>query len=146
MTEDATPTPCVAPRSARPIPTGALAGLLGRALALSCLALIGATAPAAAQTVRAVTEATTYTYLRDGKVSGRATQLVETALRNAGLDHQINLYPWARAYDMAAKEPNVLIFLIARTPAREPLFRPACERYAVRALVLGMLPAATAGR
>lgn len=132
MTEDATPTPCIAPRAARQTPAAARAGRLGRALALTGLVLLGAPAPAAAQTVRAVTEATTYTYLRDGRVSGPATQLVETALHNAGIDHQINLYPWARAYDMAAKEPNVLIFLIARTPAREPLFKWAGEFMTIR--------------
>lgn len=105
---------------------------LGRTLALSFAALLWSTAPAQAQTVRAVTEATNYTYLRDGKVSGPATQLVERALRNAGLDHQISLYPWARAYDMATKDPNVLIFLIARTAAREPLFKWAGEFMTIR--------------
>jgi len=39
----------------------------------------------------------------------------------------VHLYPWARAYDMALKEANVLIFLIARTPARERQFQWAGE-------------------
>ena len=43
---------------------------------------------------------------------------MEKTLQAAQLrDYQIRLYPWARAYDMALKEPNVLIFLIARTSA-----------------------------
>lgn len=91
--------------------------LLTTVLALWCLA-------ATAQTVRPVTEATPYTYLRDGKVAGPATEIVEATLQRAGFaDFKVQIYPWARAYDMALNEPNVLIFLIARTPAREPLFK-----------------------
>ena len=85
--------------------------------ALACMA-------AAAQEVRAVTEETPYTFLRDGKVAGPATELVERSLQRAGLaEHSVQLYPWARAYDLALHEPNVLIFLIARTPQREAQFK-----------------------
>ena len=81
-----------------------------------------------AQAVRVVTEATSYSFLKDGKMAGPATEVVELSLKRAGLvDYQINLYPWARSYDMALKEPNVLIYLIARTPAREPQFKWAGE-------------------
>ncbi|WP_114972935.1 substrate-binding periplasmic protein [Rhodoferax ferrireducens] len=83
---------------------------------------------AQAQAVRVVTEATSYSFLKDGKMAGPATEVVELSLKRAGLvDYQINLYPWARSYDMALKEPNVLIYLIARTPAREPQFKWAGE-------------------
>lgn len=79
---------------------------------------------AQAQSIRAVTEATSYSFLKDGKVAGPATEVVELSLRRAGLsDYRINLYPWARSYDMALKEPNVLIYLMARTPAREQQFK-----------------------
>lgn len=78
---------------------------------------------AQAQTLHVVTEATPYTYLVDGKVAGSATQVVELSLKRAGLnDYDVSLYPWARSYDMALKEPNVLIYLIARTAAREDQF------------------------
>lgn len=74
--------------------------------------------------IRAVTETTPYTSIEGGKVVGSATEVVELTLQRAGLkDYTVHLYPWARAYDMALKEPNVLIFLIARTPARESQFR-----------------------
>ena len=89
------------------------------------LLLCAAALPTAqAQTVRAVTETTSYTYLKGDRVVGTATEVVEKTLQNAGLtDFQIKIYPWARAYDMALKEPGVLIYLIARTPAREAQFR-----------------------
>ncbi len=77
-----------------------------------------------AQTIHAVTETTPYTYLKEGRVVGSATEVVEKTLLAAGQwDHQVKLYPWARAYDMALNTPNVLIFLIARTAAREPQFQ-----------------------
>lgn len=74
--------------------------------------------------LRVVTEETAYSYLRDGRIAGTATTVVEATLQRAGLEHyQIGLYPWARAYDMALRDPGVLIYLIARTSEREALFR-----------------------
>lgn len=86
------------------------------------LGLLGAVAHAGQ--VRAVTEETAYSYLQDGKVSGPATEVVDATLKRAGLDdYLIGMYPWARAYDMALQEPDVLVYLIARTSEREELFR-----------------------
>ncbi len=81
-----------------------------------------------AQTIRAVTETTPYTFQKGDRVGGPATEVVEKTLQAAGLtDYQVKLYPWARAYDMALKEPGVLIYLIARTTAREQQFQWAGE-------------------
>lgn len=86
-------------------------------------------APAAhADAIRAVTEATPYTFLKNGKVAGPATEVVELTLKTAKFpEYQVSLYPWARSYDMALNEPNVLIYLIARTAARESQFKWAGE-------------------
>ena len=85
-------------------------------------------ASAQAQAIRAVTETTPYTFQRGERVEGSVTSVVEKTLQAAGLaDYQVRIYPWARAYDMALKEPNVLIFLIARTAAREQQFQWAGE-------------------
>ncbi|MDF1484583.1 transporter substrate-binding domain-containing protein [Ramlibacter sp. H39-3-26] len=93
------------------VPAIALAGL--------CAAL-----PAAAQAIRAVTDATAHTYSDDGKVPGPATEVVKQVFARAGLtDYSIAIYPWARAYDMALNQPDVLLYLVARTPARESLFQ-----------------------
>ena len=94
--------------------------LLGAVSLCLSLACGGATA----QAVRAVTEASQYSHLDNGKPAGPANEIVETTLKRAGFtDTSIGLYPWARAYDMALQEPNVLIYLIARTPAREAQFK-----------------------
>jgi polar amino acid transport system substrate-binding protein len=96
---------------------------------LATLALL----PAQAQTVHVVSESTPFTYMQDGKPAGRAMELVEQSLQKAGLaDYHVSIYPWARSYDLALKEPNVLIFLIARTPAREPLFKWAGEFFKIQ--------------
>jgi polar amino acid transport system substrate-binding protein len=85
-------------------------------------ALLGCAA--SAQTIRGVTEETSYSFLRDGRVAGPASEIVEATLQRAGLDdYRLAIYPWARAYDIAQQEPNVLIYLIARTPERESLFK-----------------------
>lgn len=99
-----------------------------QAVWLGLLLAISTIAAAQAQTVRAVTETTPYTFQKGDRVVGTVTEVVERTLQAAGQsDYQVRLYPWARAYDMALKEPNVLIFLIARTPARETQFQWAGE-------------------
>lgn len=55
-----------------------------------------------AQSIRGVTEETSFSYLKDGRVAGPADEVVEATLKHAGLnDYRLALYPWARAYDMA---------------------------------------------
>ena len=77
-----------------------------------------------AQGIQVVTEDTSYSYLENGRVAGPASAVVEATLQRAGLsDYSLALYPWARAYDMALQQPDVLIYLIARTTEREPLFK-----------------------
>lgn len=77
-----------------------------------------------AQGIQVVTEDTSFSYLEHDRVAGPASAVVEATLQRAGLnDYRLALYPWARAYDMALQQPNVLIYLIARTTAREPLFK-----------------------
>lgn len=91
-------------------------------LALLVLVLLGQGVEAA--TVRAVTEDTSFSRIVDGRVGGPATAVVERTLAQAGIDdYRVELYPWARAYDLALHEPGVLIYLIARTPAREAHFQ-----------------------
>ena len=101
-----------------------------RSLFAPVMALAAALACANAQAdgIKVVTEDSSYTYLRDGKVTGPATEIVEATMKRAGLtDYKVALYPWARAYDLALQEPNVLIFLIARTQGREAQFKWAGE-------------------
>lgn len=77
-----------------------------------------------AEPIQVVTEESQFITVKNGRIGGTATEVVELTLSRAGqTDYRIGLYPWARAYDIATNQPNVLIYLVARTPQRESLFR-----------------------
>jgi polar amino acid transport system substrate-binding protein len=56
---------------------------------------------------------------------------VEAMKKKVGVDAKITVYPWARAYMMALKQPNTFIFGIARTKEREQLFKWVGDYYKV---------------
>lgn len=90
----------------------------------SCLLLASISLAGHADTIEVVTEDSLYAYQRDDKVVGPGIRIAEETLRSAQLtDYSLSLYPWARAYEKALHEPNVLIFPLDRTPARETLFK-----------------------
>ena len=60
--------------------------------------------------------------IKEGKVDGVSTHIVEATLKQAGLQSRIEVYPWARAFYIATSTPNVLIYNMARTPEREHEF------------------------
>ncbi|MCC5825203.1 transporter substrate-binding domain-containing protein [Alkalimonas sp.] len=64
-----------------------------------------------------------YQTLEHGVVSGSNTDWVRRLLSEAGLEAEFAMYPWARAYQLAQTESNVLIYAIARTEVRESEFR-----------------------
>ena len=67
---------------------------------------------------------------KQGNVVGASTENVKKVLALSGLDYDLKLYPWARAYDMALSKKNVLIYTIIKTPSREPLFHWFCPIHA----------------
>jgi polar amino acid transport system substrate-binding protein len=80
---------------------------------------------AAAQPLRIVTEELPpYNMTVNGQVTGLGTEVVQAVLKEAGLaGTPIQAMPWARAYDIALNQENVLIYSITRTPQREKLFK-----------------------
>ncbi len=62
-------------------------------------------------------------YEEDGRVVGIATEVVEEIFRRAGLQPDIRVYPWKRAYQIALRTRDSFIFTINRTPEREKLFK-----------------------
>ncbi|MBD1589455.1 substrate-binding periplasmic protein [Pseudomonas typographi] len=95
-------------------------------LLFRCLGLVlglCASATLLAAPLLGVTEESSYAYVRDGQIQGPAVRVVQAVLARAGItDYQLAIYPWARAYDLALGQPNVVIFPIVRTPARERSF------------------------
>jgi len=63
-----------------------------------------------------------YNYEEDGKVKGVGTEVVEETLKEAGIDYDIKVLPWARALKKAETKKNILIYCISRTEKREKLY------------------------
>lgn len=64
-----------------------------------------------------------YNMTENGQVVGMSTEVVQAVLKEVGMQASIQAMPWARAYELALNESNVLIYSIVRTPTREPLFQ-----------------------
>ncbi|MEN2398066.1 substrate-binding periplasmic protein [Pseudomonas halotolerans] len=99
-----------------------------RLLMCCVLMFLAASAPvpkAVAETaLRIVTEELPpYNMTQNGRVTGMSTEVVQAVLKEVGVEASIQPMPWARAYELALNESNVLIYSIVRTPARESLFQ-----------------------
>ncbi len=93
------------------------------ALSLFVFILLASPVVIAGSELRVVTsEFPPYSYSAGNSAEGIAVDKVQHILDSAGLESKIEVYPWARTYEIALREPNVLIFLIARTPEREDSF------------------------
>ena len=64
-----------------------------------------------------------YNFTEDGKIVGVSTEVVETVMKETGLDYEIAIYPWARTYKYTKQRPNSLIFSISRRESREAEFK-----------------------
>ena len=103
----------------QPLHTRTIARALLVAL-LGCLSLHAV----ATDTIRIVTEELPpYNMTQDGKLTGMSTEVVQAVLKEVGITADIQLMPWARAYDIALNTENVLIYSITRTAQREHLFK-----------------------
>lgn len=61
--------------------------------------------------------------LKDGGISGIAADKLAEAFRRTGVPQNMQLVPWARAYQSALTQPGYCAFSAARTAEREPLFK-----------------------
>lgn len=65
-----------------------------------------------------------FNYLDDGKVKGVSVDLLRLVWARLGIPQQeIKVVPWARAYERIRHQPGTVLFSMARTAEREPLFR-----------------------
>ncbi|WP_028866027.1 substrate-binding periplasmic protein [Psychromonas aquimarina] len=77
-----------------------------------------------AQQVKAVTtDFPPFQMIQNGKIVGMSTEIVSEMAETAAVSIEIFMYPWARAYQSALKEKNVLIYNLLRTPEREKQFK-----------------------
>ena len=63
------------------------------------------------------------TFMKDGKVTGFATEVVQEILKRLNQPDNIKMMAWDDAYNLALKEKNVLLFSTTRTEQRETLFK-----------------------
>ncbi len=77
-----------------------------------------------AQDVTVVTEdIAPYQFINDqGQLDGYCFEVIDALLSHVKQSPKINVMTWARAYDIALRHPNTLIFSIARTKEREQKF------------------------
>ncbi len=63
-------------------------------------------------------------FARDENIAGIAADIVREMFRRAGVDYTLTLrFPWERIYKMALEMPGYGVFVTARLPEREALFR-----------------------
>jgi polar amino acid transport system substrate-binding protein len=87
-----------------------------------CALALAGTVQAAAPLTVVTEELAPYSYVAHGRMTGYSTEVVRAALERTKLAYSLQIYPWARAFQMARTQPNVLIYSIVRTPEREGKF------------------------
>ena len=73
-----------------------------------------------------------FNFIKDGILTGSSTEIVREILRRLNLPAEIQVLTWARAYQLALSQPNVVLFSTARTKEREHLFHWVGPIYKVR--------------
>jgi len=77
-----------------------------------------------AQKITIVTEEyPPYNYLHENKITGMSAEVVLAVVKETKISYTHDIYPWARAYQMAQRDDNTLIHSLGRTPKREKLFQ-----------------------
>ena len=62
-------------------------------------------------------------YLDNGKLVGSSVEIVQEIQKRIGSQEPIQVYPWARAYQMALEKKNVVLFGMTYTEDRQYLFK-----------------------
>lgn len=61
----------------------------------------------------------TLNYLKNGELVGYSVDIVKEIQKRVGSYEQIKVLPWARAYNMALNEENIVLFSITLTEERK---------------------------
>lgn len=76
-------------------------------------------------------------FTENGQTKGLGVDVVQEIQRRVGSKSAIEIQPWTRAYRAVSSEPNVAVFAMARTTAREDLFQWVGPISASRASLYG---------
>lgn len=64
--------------------------------------------------------------------TGAMVEIIRLLIEEAGLDARIEVYPWARSYDLAKNSPNTFIFSMLRSEERERQFQWVGSLYTIK--------------
>lgn len=59
----------------------------------------------------------------DGQVVGFATEKIRIIMERVGIDYEIEILPWKRAYLLAQNRPGTCVYSTTRVPERETMFK-----------------------
>jgi len=103
--------------------------IMGTFILLVCFSPLAAVS----QEIAIITEENPpFSFSKENQPTGAATEVVQEIMRRLNLDDPIIVLPWARGYKRLQTEPNVALFLAARTEERESLFQWVGPLYSVR--------------
>lgn len=95
-----------------------------RKLAIAAVFAAWFGSPAAAEPLTVLTEPyPAYTYMRGDEIVGAGADQVHAMMKRAGIAYEMHMLPWARAYQMATRDPMTCIFAAAHTHERDKLFK-----------------------
>jgi polar amino acid transport system substrate-binding protein len=60
---------------------------------------------------------------KDGEIVGSTVDIIRLLLKRTDIDGKFVMYPWARAYEMAQNEKDILIYQLTYSKDRERLFQ-----------------------
>jgi polar amino acid transport system substrate-binding protein len=73
-----------------------------------------------------------FNFVKHGTLTGSSMEIVREMLRRMNRTDTIQVLTWARGYNLALSQPNVVLFSTARTHQRETLFHWVGPLYRVR--------------
>jgi polar amino acid transport system substrate-binding protein len=100
--------------------------MTGRAVLVLMLLMVVSSSASGSRITVLTYEWPPFNFEEGGEIRGISTDVVREVLRRAGIEADIEMCPWARAYRRAMEEENVMLFTIARTTGREEHFKFIC--------------------
>jgi len=70
--------------------------------------------------------------------TGALVELVNLIIKEANLTAEINIYPWARSYELALNNPNIFIFSMLRSEERENKFHWIGKLFTIRSYLASL--------
>lgn len=64
-----------------------------------------------------------YNFSEGKEIKGVVTEIVQEIMKRTGIESELKVYPWPRAYSTTLKKPNTALFATTFSEEREPLFK-----------------------